>query len=234
MGSNARNFGLLICLLGTLSGTAFAQYGPRSAGMSIGSGAGYGAGFGGSSSERPVIPTIPDPTGTPFEKVGKLFAEGEIFDLDILVANPVLPGAVMVTAQNPSKLDKTYNFFTTVDTGDDVIGKMLYSSFTSKDTPDETEEDLTNDVLNKIKQGYLSSHWVADEEANALVQQTAPANSDKFCQSSEKLRLKTLEDGRRLLVYAHVITDPRKACSPTDQGFSKGDVVGYGYVVLPD
>lgn len=227
-----RNYAVLSAIV-VFSNVAFAQYGPSSAGMSLGSGAGYGASYGGDSSESPEIPTIPDPTGSSFEKVGKLFDAGVAPDISVLLDSLVLENAVVVLAQQPSVLRKDA-LLVTFNIGDDVLGPILYAQTFSRLADDGSLFDYHKDFKDDLANGFYASPLAYNEEKNALVQSLDSPTSPTKCHSKFYLRVTQLENGKRALVSQSVHEDQRRVCNPDARGARTGQIYHRAYVVLPD
>ncbi len=223
---------LVLSVLAVFSSSAFGQYGPSSAGMSIGSGAGYGAG-GGSSSARQSVAKIPDPTDSAFEKVGKLFDAGVAPDISVLLDNPVLEGAVVVLAHRPSFLYKDA-LLVAFNEGDDVLGPILYAQTVPRLADDGSLFDYQKEFKDDLAMGFYSSPLAYSEEQNALVQSLDSPTSPTKCHSKFYLRVTQLESGKRALVSQSVHEDQRRVCNPDARGARTGQIYHRAYVVLPD
>lgn len=214
-----------------LSSSALAQYGPSSGGFPMVGGAGYVGG--GSSSRRQSVPKIPDPTGTAFEKVGKLFDAGMAPDIGLLLDNPVLENAVIIFARRPSLLEKDAQVVS-FNAGDDVLGPIVYFGTYPMLNDDGSPFDYQKALRSSIANGLFSSPLAYNEEKNALVETLGTTTSTDKCFTSLYVRVTQLENGKRALVAQTVQEDPRRTCNPDGHGGRMGQVSSRGYVVLPD
>ncbi len=168
--------------------------------------------------------------GTIFEKIGKLYEDGDALELSVLQNHPILSPVSFVMARTPSQLTKD-QVLTSLNTGDDVVGPILYTQayrIRSAEVADETYFELLKKDIAKGSFSPLEN----DEENNALVQFQFKENSEPYCRSKTSLRLTTLEDGRRIVVVIGTLADARKKCNPDIHGVSSGQDFARGYIVL--
>lgn len=233
---------LVSCFVFFLSSTAFGQglgYGNHSLGALLGASSSYGAlsDAGDQADSYNAKPqTHPDLSGTAFEKIGKLYDAGQKLDKSILLANPLLKNAVVVRRNAPNLVHKDV-VLVSIDTGNDVLGPILYAQTYGKVVDENGDEDdqIYFDRLRKnIDEGKMSNPLEYAEEDNALVEYNGALNSLNTCRAKVSLRLTQIEDGRQLVVIRAAQADHRRECNPNSDGVIEGQAYLHSYVVLPN